>query len=87
MLRYRRTMTLMDTTTLSGAELRSLAAVARYESSSSAATARGVSEQTLKNELSSAYRKLGVRSRTGAFAVLGWLRPPILERGFTARPR
>lgn len=77
----------MDTTTLSKAEVLSLEAVARFENSTLAAAHRGISEQTLKNELSAAYRKLGVRSRTGAFQVLGWLRPPILDRGFTARRR
>lgn len=60
---------------LSKAEFTSLRAVAFYERANEAAAARGVSTQTLKNELSSAYRKLGVRSRTGAFRKLGWLRP------------
>jgi DNA-binding CsgD family transcriptional regulator len=62
-------------TELSAAEIRSLEAVAEHDNSTTAAQARGVSPQTLKNELSSAYRKLGVRSRTGAFRRLGWLRP------------
>ena len=75
----------MDTATLSKAEILSLEAVARNDSSTDAAAHRGISEQTLKNELSSAYRKLGVRSRTGAFQKLGWLRPPVFNRGFTAR--
>lgn len=58
---------------LSPAELTSLRAVAVHERADEAAQSRGVSTQTLKNELSSAYRKLGVRSRTGAFRQLGWL--------------
>lgn len=60
---------------LSAAELDTLEALAVHEKSASAAEARQISEQTLKNQLSSAYRKLGVRSRTGAFRRLGWLRP------------
>lgn len=61
---------------LSPAELASLAALADTEHSRDAADRRGVSEQTIKNELTSAYRKLGVRSRTGAFRRLGWLKAP-----------
>lgn len=66
---------MMNAPTLSAAELRSLAAVAEHDSSASAAQARGISQQTLKNELSSAYNKLGVRNRTSAFREMGWLRP------------
>lgn len=63
------------TNDLSTAEIRSLLAIAENDNSTAAAAACGVSPQTLKNELSTAYRKLGVRSRTGAFRELGWLRP------------
>jgi DNA-binding CsgD family transcriptional regulator len=61
---------------LSPAEIESLAALAQADHSRDAARIRGVSEQTIKNELTSAYRKLGVRSRTSAFRSLGWLQPP-----------
>lgn len=61
---------------LSPAEIESLAALAQADHSRDAARIRGVSEQTIKNELTSAYRKLGVRSRTSAFRRLGWLTPP-----------
>jgi len=33
-----------------------------------------VSEQTVKNHLTNAYRQLGVHSLTGAFIALGWLK-------------
>lgn len=61
---------------LSPAEIRSLRAVARYDSTAEAAARLEVSEQTVKNELSAAYRKLRVRNRVGAFNRLGWLRVP-----------
>lgn len=75
----------MMTYRLSPAELESLSALARNEHSRDAASERGVSEQTIKNELTSAYRKLGVRSRTGAFRRLGWLKPPV-HHSRTRRP-
>lgn len=61
---------------LSPAELRALRAVGRHETNALAARATEISEQTLKNELSSAYRKLRVRTKTGAFRSLGWLNIP-----------
>lgn len=61
---------------LSPAEIESLRALGLRHSTRDAAAKRKVSEQTLKNELTSAYRKLGVRSRIGAFARLGWLSVP-----------
>jgi len=36
----------------------------------------GISEQTVKNHLSSAYRKLDARNETEAFVNIGWLRVP-----------
>ena len=73
---------------LSPAELRSLRAIARYDSTRDAASQLSISEQTLKNELSAAYRKLDVRSRTGAFNRLGWLRvPPHSDQSRVARAR
>lgn len=68
------------TSKLSNAELESLRSLALHENTEQAAANREVSPQTLKNELTSAYRKLGVRSRTGAFQKLGWLRPPVTPR-------
>lgn len=62
---------------LSPAEFHTLVALAENDSTAGAAEARELSEQTIKNELTSAYRKLGVRSRTGAFRRLGWLRAPV----------
>lgn len=40
------------------------------------ARALGVSEQTVKNHLTTAYRTLEVRNQTQAFVALGWLKPP-----------
>ena len=36
----------------------------------------GISPQTVKNHLTSIYRKLEVDSLVGAFIALGWLRVP-----------
>lgn len=36
----------------------------------------GTTEQTLRNLLARANKKLGVNNRTAAFRRLGWLRPP-----------
>ena len=38
------------------------------------AAALGLSEQTVKNHLTNAYRQLGVHNLTGAFIALGWLK-------------
>lgn len=62
------------------AEFRTLRAMARHESSREAARSLSISEQTLRNEATSAYRKLGVKNRTSAFRRLGWLRPPRSNR-------
>lgn len=69
----------MNSSTLSRAEFQTLVALARHDSTAGAAAARNLSQQTIKNELTSAYRKLGVRSRTGAFRRLGWLRAPVVR--------
>jgi DNA-binding CsgD family transcriptional regulator len=60
--------------------MQTLAALARHDNTAGAARYRRISEQTVKNELTSAYRKLGVRSRTAAFRRLGWLRAPVARR-------
>jgi DNA-binding CsgD family transcriptional regulator len=39
----------------------------------------GLSIQTVKNHTTSAYRKLRVQNRSGAFLALGWLKPPAIE--------
>lgn len=57
------------------AELRTLQALANHETSRDAAHSLSISEQTIRNEASAAFRKLGVRNRTAAFRRLGWLRP------------
>lgn len=59
---------------LTPAEHATLRALAKAPSTDAAAQLRGVQPQTLKNEASRAYKKLGVRSRTAAFQRLGWLR-------------
>ena len=61
---------------LTPAELASLAALANYEYARDAAASRGVSTQTFKNELTRAFKKLGVSTRTGAWIKIGWLNPP-----------
>lgn len=62
---------------LTPAEAKSLEAMARATSAIEAAALRGVAKQTLKNELTCAYKKLGVRNREEAFRQMGWLRPPV----------
>lgn len=66
-------MIVMDPLTL--AELRTLQAMANHESTREAAASLNISEQTMRNEASHAFKKLGVRNRTSAFRRLGWLRP------------
>lgn len=43
---------------------------------SRAAVEVGITYQTAKNHLYTAYRVLGVTSRCSAFTKLGWLKPP-----------
>lgn len=62
---------------LTPAEAKSLEAMASATNAVEAAALRGVAKQTLKNELTCAYRKLGVRNREEAFRKMGWLRPPL----------
>lgn len=57
------------------AELRALQALAHHETTRDAASSLSITEQTVRNEASHAFRKLGVRNRTSAFRRLGWLRP------------
>ena len=61
---------------LTPAEEASLIAMARANTATEAAALRGVAKQTLKNELTCAYKKLGVRNREEAFKKMGWLRAP-----------
>lgn len=57
-----------DNARLTPAETRIIDAILRGESLASTATASGVSRQTLKTQLKSAYRKLSVSSRGELFA-------------------
>lgn len=66
-------MTYMQPLTL--AELRTLQAMANHENTREAAASLNITEQTMRNEASHAFKKLGVRNRTSAFRRLGWLRP------------
>ena len=59
---------------LSEQELASLVAYARFGWAQGAADEMGISAQTIKNYLSSAYHKLGAHSNVDAFHKLGWLR-------------
>ena len=61
---------------LSQAQYRALQATARVDTTREAAIHLGISEQTLKNQLTTAFRKLGVRNRNAAFRRMGWLRAP-----------
>lgn len=65
---------------LTFAELRSLHAMAKHATTREAARSLDITEQTLRNEATSAYRKLGVGNKTAAFRKLGWLRPPRMSR-------
>jgi DNA-binding CsgD family transcriptional regulator len=61
---------------LTQGELRALQASARYETTREAAAAIGITEGTMRNLMSRAFRKLEVPSRTAAYRRMGWLRPP-----------
>lgn len=39
----------------------------------------GLSPQTVKNHIGSAFKKLRVKNRYGAFLELGWIYPPEME--------
>ena len=39
----------------------------------------GLSPQTIKTHIGSAFKKLKVQNRHGAFLELGWLHPPHIE--------
>lgn len=60
---------------LSRRQYEALMAVATRGNRRQAARSMGISEQTLKNLLSQAYRRLGVGSGLAAFRALGWLVP------------
>lgn len=61
---------------LSAREVECLAAYAETGLIKEAAYQLGLSEQTVKNYLRDAYRKLGVDRSIEAFTRLGWLRVP-----------
>lgn len=61
---------------LSPQEIESLAAYARHGTQKEAAAQMGLQEQTIKNHLTKAYRKLGTSGSTETFRHLGWLRVP-----------
>jgi DNA-binding CsgD family transcriptional regulator len=65
---------------LTVAEYRTLSAYAALGDQESAAQSLHISPQTVKNELTSAYKKLGARSNIEAFRVMGWLRLPHEDR-------
>lgn len=62
-------------------QLEQLAAYAAAGSGNAAAQATGVALSTLKNELSTLYRTLGVRNALQASCALGWLRIPAEPNG------
>jgi DNA-binding CsgD family transcriptional regulator len=69
---------------LTPAEAASVSLVVRGLSNRSAASARGVSASTFVNQLSAAYRKLGVMSRRELRARFGHYRNPAHESSCTA---
>jgi len=62
--------------TLTPREREVLAYLAHGLTNDQAAARMEISPQTVKNHASTAFRRLGVRNRSGAFRVLGWLVPP-----------
>jgi DNA-binding NarL/FixJ family response regulator len=59
------------------AQMRTLAHVARTgDTLGRTAATLGITEQTVKNHLSSAYRTLSAGNLVGAFIALGWLNVP-----------
>lgn len=61
---------------LSPQELRVLTLYANGHTAASAAVEMGISPQTVRNHAGSAFKKLRVKNRYGAFLELGWLTPP-----------
>lgn len=61
---------------LSRREVEVLEAAMSGEKQAVVAHGLGISEQTMKNHLSTIYRKLEVRGLVEAYVRLGWLRPP-----------
>lgn len=62
---------------LSPRELEVLSWSARGDYASECANRLGISQQTVKNELSQVYRKLKVRGLVEAMAVMGWVYVPL----------
>lgn len=65
--------------TLARRELETLARYARLGDQRAVSVEMGITLQTVKNHVSSAYLKLGARSNIEAFHILGWLSPPALN--------
>src|SRR4029077_3483894 len=65
---------------LSVAEYRTLSSYAVLGDQDAVARDLGLSVQTVKNELTGAYKKLGVRTPIAAFRAIGWLRLPHEDR-------
>jgi DNA-binding NarL/FixJ family response regulator len=61
---------------LSPRELETLATLADGKTAKEAAHVLEITEQTVRNVLSEAYRKLEVHSLVGAYHVLGWISIP-----------
>ena len=61
---------------LSPQELRVMVLLANGHTIDTAAIEMDISSQTVKNHAGSAYKKLRVKNRYGAFLELGWLTPP-----------
>jgi DNA-binding CsgD family transcriptional regulator len=60
---------------LTAAEQLALRILVEEETQNAVARRLGISHHTVKNQLESAYRRLGVRSAIGAYRELGWLEP------------
>jgi len=61
---------------LSPRETEALTSLAIHGNAKTAAAAMGISEQTVRNLLTSAYAKLGADGAINAFALAGWLTVP-----------
>lgn len=59
-------------------EYQILVLLANGYSSAQVAEELKISHQTIKNHLSSAYKKLDAANRQHAFLELGWLTPPLI---------
>ena len=66
-------------TALAPRELDVLRLVATGAKQEAVAHELGITVQTVKNHLTSAYRRLGVTSAIEAFGTLGWLRVPVVD--------